>query len=134
MNEQDALELATRFYDIARSSPEGRKSQVVSIIQIAIYDARRYGAYPAISGFDDRLMQAQATEPPSMVEGFNAVEAALLAKLNALKPKRTVRAGEHGEAIEGPPEPTAFDQRWLAIARTDIERGFMALRRAITGE
>jgi hypothetical protein len=24
-----------------------------------------------------------------------------------------------------------FDQRWLAIARTDIEKGFMALNRAI---
>ena len=24
-----------------------------------------------------------------------------------------------------------YDQRWLAIARTDIERGFMALNRAI---
>ena len=25
----------------------------------------------------------------------------------------------------------AYDQRWLAIARTDIEKGFMALNRAV---
>lgn len=27
--------------------------------------------------------------------------------------------------------PTLYDQRWLAIARTHIEQGFMALNRAV---
>jgi hypothetical protein len=32
------------------------------------------------------------------------------------------------EAISGNPD---FDQRWLSIARTELEMGFMALNRAI---
>lgn len=32
------------------------------------------------------------------------------------------------DAMQGTPE---FDQRWLAIARTQIEQGFMALNRAV---
>jgi len=37
-----------------------------------------------------------------------------------------------GELFDAMKEGDAFDQRWLAIAKTDLQRGFMAWIRSIT--
>lgn len=53
--------------------------------------------------------------------------------------REIARAMTHYEAkllralddLAGMPE---IDQRWLAIGRTDVEKGFLAINRAITGD
>lgn len=40
-------------------------------------------------------------------------------------------ANEVGRVIDGAARHPDFDQRWVAIARTELQQGFMALVRAI---
>ena len=37
-----------------------------------------------------------------------------------------------GHLIESMNDAEAFDQRWVAIAKTDLQKGFMALVRAVS--
>jgi hypothetical protein len=59
------------------------------------------------------------------IEDINRIEKELLEKVNKLNVNYYLGDAEHKLAVEH------IDQRWLAIAITDIEKGFMALRRAI---
>jgi hypothetical protein len=42
---------------------------------------------------------------------------------------RLIDALENGQTLDG--RSISVDRRWLAIAKTDLEQGFMALNRAI---
>jgi hypothetical protein len=66
-----------------------------------------------IEGLPVAGYRAQSPHAIELVNQNKLSEEALLRRLDLLK---------------GDPE---IDQRWLALARTDIERGFMALNRAI---
>lgn len=57
--------------------------------------------------------QPQSSEAVALVNANKAAEEAILRRM---------------DAMQGVP---GFDQRWLAIARTQIEQGFMALNRAV---
>lgn len=146
MNEQDALELAQVIYAlIVAKTPPSRRSQVISLLQLALIDiANRTPAHIVVTQLDqwDAIYPAAGDTPQAIVEGFEEAERMLLAKLDALKPKQRLIAAidaASGAGVAFAPavaidEISPYDQRWLAIARTDIERGFMALRRAITGD
>ena len=59
------------------------------------------------------------------IEDINRIEQELLEKVNKLNVNYYLGDAEHKLAVEH------IDQRWLAIAKADIEKGFMALRRAM---
>lgn len=144
MNEQDALELAQVIYAlIVAKTPPSRRSQVISLLQLALIDiANRTPAHIVVTQLDqwDAIYPAAGDTPQAIVEGFEEAERMLLAKLDALKPKQRLTAAidPSGKVLSAAPaivadELSPYNQRWLAIARTDIERGFMALRRAVQG-
>lgn len=82
-------------------------------------------------------------EMKPQITGYRDLSAAEIALINRVKAK----AEEVGElvaeieklgiawiptpGIEGPSQDTAIDPRWLAIGRTDLQKGFMAVIRAI---
>lgn len=59
--------------------------------------------------------QPQTEDAVAFVNENKALEERLLRRLDRM-------------AAKGPP---AYDMRWLAIARTSIEQGFMAMNRAV---
>ncbi|ARE40908.1 hypothetical protein RGUI_2767 [Rhodovulum sp. P5] len=93
------------------------------------------GTFYVHSGQDLRIHEVQpepgAAEPRTFaalpVAGYSAQDEDKVALVNANK------FTEEGilrvlDEMKGDPQ---FDQRWLAVARTGIEQGFMALNRAI---
>lgn len=65
----------------------------------------------------------QSDEKVSLVNQFKADEERMLRKIDALTPGPTFD-------LEGP-NVGECDLRWLAIARTHFEQGFMALNRSV---
>lgn len=63
-----------------------------------------------------------------LVNGFKQDEERLLRKIDAMTPPTGTLAARY--AVENGISPK-FDQRWLAIARSHFEQGFMALNRAV---
>jgi len=61
------------------------------------------------------------------VAGYNAQpdEAVALVNANKVAEERVLRIIDELSAVEG------IDHRWLAIGRTSIEQGFMAVNRAV---
>lgn len=66
----------------------------------------------------------QSDDKISLVNEHKQMEERLLRWVDTLQARRAKRVPE--EAVR-----PAFDQRWLAIARTHFEQGFMALNRAV---
>lgn len=64
----------------------------------------------------------------ALVNEFKAVEERLLRKLDRMTNRRETGEG-HAHDVYVP--PTGYDQRWLAIARSHFEQGFMALNRSV---
>lgn len=62
-----------------------------------------------------------------MIAGYRELTEADIEIINELKAK----AEEVGAMVEGMTRTGAFDQRWVAIGRTHIQEGFMALVRAV---
>lgn len=58
----------------------------------------------------------QSQQAIDMVNAFKDVEEQLLRSIDLMR-----------DGVDGEP----YDQRWLAIARTNLEQGFMALNRAV---
>jgi hypothetical protein len=92
--------------------------------------------------------QPQSDEKVQLVNEFKADEERLLRKLDGMKVpsqfglggKDTVVAHDLSPLMTGEKpqgggnsqyEPLVYDQRWLAIARTHFQEGFMALNRAV---
>ena len=69
------------------------------------------GAAPAVAGYT-----AQSDEKIALVNHFKEVEERLLRDIDAMCDST---------------EPARFDMRWLAIARTELQQGVMALNRAV---
>lgn len=122
MTEEDILDTARALYTLANGEHIGGKTQAIARIQIVLQqmvDAERLTSNPAkVSGYT-----AQPDARVALVNEFKADEERLLRKLDGLVRK---------ELVEG----TLFtneniDQRWLAIARTDFQRAYMALNRAV---
>jgi hypothetical protein len=61
------------------------------------------------------------------IKGYRELSADEIAAMNAVK-ELSAAVGEHLQAMEG---FASFDQRWVAIAKTDLQKGFMAATRAI---
>jgi len=61
------------------------------------------------------------------IKGYRDLTAEEIGKMNAAK-GLAAQVGAFIETLEG--EPT-LDQRWVAIAKTDLQKGFMALVRSI---
>lgn len=59
---------------------------------------------------------AQSDDAVALVNHFKEVEERLLRDLDAMADSQ---------------EPGRFDGRWLAVARTQLQQGFMALNRAV---
>lgn len=72
--------------------------------------------------------QSQSDEKVQLVNEFKAAEERLLRKLDEMaKP-----AGSVSFDSDEPMKPYwTHDQRWVAIARTHFQEGFMALNRAV---
>lgn len=65
--------------------------------------------------------QPQSDDKVALVNGFKQDEERLLRKLDALLTTK----------LEGDKVVPSYDARWLSIARTHFQEGFMALNRAI---
>lgn len=61
------------------------------------------------------------------ITGYRDLTEAEIASMNAVK----MLAGSVGETIEALSNEPSTDPRWLAIAKTDLQKGFMSLVRAI---
>jgi hypothetical protein len=61
------------------------------------------------------------------INGYRNLNAAEVQLINALK----LAGNEIGRMIEAMERTGDFDQRWVAIGKTNIQQGFMALTRAI---
>lgn len=78
-----------------------------------------------VAGYTD-----QSAEKIALVNEFKADEERLLRKLDALQ-----MVNSHGELLPGTSDSNvnwlSGDPRWLAVARTHFQEGFMALNRAV---
>ena len=61
------------------------------------------------------------------IKGYRELSASELESINGIKDVAEV-VRRHVDAVNGLAD---VDQRWVAIARTDLQKGFMALIRAI---
>jgi hypothetical protein len=61
------------------------------------------------------------------IKGYRDLSQAEIDAMNQIKEK----AAEVGELIEALEESPEIDKRWLAIAKTDLQKGFMAATRSI---
>jgi hypothetical protein len=68
-----------------------------------------------------------ATQKGLPVSGYQAQSQSNIDKVNAAKRLEEIVL-RHLDVLAADPE---IDQRWLAIARTNIEQGFMAANRAV---
>lgn len=62
-----------------------------------------------------------------MLTGYRELTEDEIATINSIKES----ADEIGEIIKGMTGWEGADQRWVAIAKTDLQKGFMALVRAV---
>jgi hypothetical protein len=61
------------------------------------------------------------------IKGYRELSQAEINAMNAVKEK----AAEVGELIHELEQNKELDQRWVAIAKTDLQKGFMAATRSI---
>ena len=61
------------------------------------------------------------------IKGYRELSEVEISAMNAVKEK----ASEVGELIFDLEENSDLDQRWVAIAKTDLQKGFMAATRSI---
>lgn len=61
------------------------------------------------------------------ITGYRQLTEDEIATINHIKQK----AVEVGKIIDSMTDWTGADQRWLAIAKTDLQKGFMALTRSV---
>jgi len=61
------------------------------------------------------------------IKGYRDLSQTEIDDMNQIKGK----AAEVGELIEALEESPEIDKRWLAIAKTDLQKGFMAATRSI---
>lgn len=62
-----------------------------------------------------------------LIKGYRDLSAEEIAMMNTVKEK----AAEVGELIKSMRAADCLDQRWVSIAETDLQKGFMAAVRAI---
>lgn len=61
------------------------------------------------------------------IKGYRELSQPEIDAMNAVKEK----AAEVGELVRELEENKQLDQRWVAIAKTDLQKGFMAATRSI---
>jgi hypothetical protein len=61
------------------------------------------------------------------IKGYRELSQPEIDAMNAVKEK----AGEVGELVHELEQNKDLDQRWVAIAKTDLQKGFMAATRSI---
>jgi hypothetical protein len=61
------------------------------------------------------------------IKGYRELSQAEIDAMNKIKEK-AAEVGELFNELEGMPE---LDNRWLAIAKTDLQKGFMAATRSV---
>ena len=73
------------------------------------------------------------TEPhPGLpVAGYRPQSDAAIALVNHFKEVEERLLRDIDAMCDGTEPPHRFDQRWLAVARTQLQQGFMALNRAV---
>lgn len=134
MTEEDILDTARALYTLANGEHIGGKTQAVARIQIVLQqmvDAERLTSNPAkVSGYT-----AQPDAKVALVNEFKADEERLLRKLDELASTwadsdGAIHKSPTGIIFQSQGGP-AYDQRWLAVARTHFQEGFMALNRAV---
>ena len=64
-----------------------------------------------------------------MIKGYRELSAEEIAVMNLIK-TRGADLGEFFDRLEKQTD-IELDKRWLAIAKTDLQKGFMALTRAV---
>ena len=72
-----------------------------------------------------KVMGALPTKPP--ITGYRALSEGELHLINEIK----AISNEVGRLVEGMAVNRALDPRWVAIARTELQKGFMSLVRAV---
>lgn len=71
-----------------------------------------------------------ADDPGLPVAGYTAQSEEKVALVNHFK-EAEERLLRDIDAMRDTAEPHRFDQRWLSIAQTQLQQGFMALNRAV---
>jgi hypothetical protein len=61
------------------------------------------------------------------IKGYRELSQVEVDAMNAVKEK----AAEVGELIRELQDNSSLDQRWVAIAKTDLQKGFMAATRSV---
>lgn len=64
------------------------------------------------------------------IKGYRELDPSEVALINAIK-DHAERVGNVVESLERNPDGLDLDARWVAIAKTNLQQGFMALTRAI---
>lgn len=84
---------------------------------------------PQNTGWPETLGQRRERENAMKpkITGYRELSEAEIALINRVKAK----AEEVRELIEGVARHNDIDHRWLAIGQTDLQKGFMAVIRAI---
>lgn len=67
-------------------------------------------------------------EPQPLLKGYRTLSPEEIALANQVK----AVAEQVGHVVDKLARCADFDQRWVAAGRTDLQKGFMALVRAIT--
>lgn len=135
--DQRTLSLAQACYEIASTIQSGGRAQAVSKIQVILnqmLDAASLSSHPsnatgtaaAIAGYTK-----QTDAKVALVNEFKQDEERLLRKLDAVAEEGRSTDVEHKGTVVGKTVLPVHDPRWLAIARTHLQEGFMALNRAV---
>jgi len=75
---------------------------------------------------NDGTAAAQSPKP-TPITGYRTLSEGELRLINEIK----AISNEVGRLVEGMAMNRALDQRWLSIARTDLQKGFMSLVRSV---
>jgi hypothetical protein len=95
---------------------------------LVLYHPDGYASWSPAEAFEAGYAEVGSGDAQGLpVAGYKATQSPLaIAAVNTFKEleERTLR---HAESLQG----DAVDQRWLAIGRTQVQQGFMALNRAV---
>lgn len=82
---------------------------------------------PMMAGSMMAVVEEQATHDPLAITGYRKLSPAEIEKMNTIK----AMAASIGILVEDMLLDPKCDTRWVAVAKTQLQQGFMALTRAV---
>lgn len=111
-----------RWYESARA---GGHRHLVGGYLVRYPDG--FESWSPAEAFEEGYKPVQPSSGKSAIKGYRELTATEIANMNAVK-EHGAKVGDLVEAMSAVEE---LDQRWISIARTHLQQGFMALTRAI---